>query len=557
MFKNLIFILFLSLFVNGDANAQKTESIADINSKGDAFPFGHKMFQGEKICFQAFDRNGNTGLYTLNEKGTVAIHQFSNTDHVILVSQVISAEGKILFSTVNDSLQAGIWLWTGEGKARLIHPDAVLGEAYAARNGKILVNASIPGKSGFIWTLEQGKLQRASAFDKYVDNLAVDRMLIWKDKWLISYRDRFYLYDGATVSLYEPAGKNIALREPFVFKGQLYFSAADSRNNLSLKSVNIADKVLNRGNIVPNAFCMDAFSPLIGDDKAYFLSNPNEEGAAIYSLTETGNPQPIEDKFYQEKDSRFSSYCVNKDGLFFCTKPSHRSDYSIWQYAMDTLIPYQLEGAKNPISVAPWGEDLLMIARHNTYDREPLKLTTFQFPSVKFSEVILMENTPKGRKVGQVVVDKKNSKKLRYDIVGGNPGNAFTIDPYDGSIYVQNPAGLNAKKNPHMDLEVKVITSCFKPVVKVPIDLLVAKPLDMNKLEERFLFYPDFSKKGILLTNVLEDGEHITIFTDDLRMIDDLVVQNKSILFSGYPAGIYIVNAKNQYRNYYQKIEIK
>ena len=108
-----------------------------------------------------------------------------------------------------------------------------------------------------------------------------------------------------------------------------------------------------------------------------------------------------------------------------------------------------------------------------------------------------------------------------------------------------------------MDLEVKVITSCFKPVVKVPIDLLVAKPLDMNKLEERFLFYPDFSKKGILLTNVLEDGEHITIFTDDLRMIDDLVVQNKSILFSGYPAGIYIVNAKNQYRNYYQKIEIK
>jgi hypothetical protein len=198
-----------------------------------------------------------------------------------------------------------------------------------------------------------------------------------------------------------------------------------------------------------------------------------------------------------------------------------------------------------------------MIAQHNTYDREPLKLTTFQFPSVKFSEVILMENTPKGRKVGQVVVDKKNSKKLRYDIVGGNPGNAFTIDPYDGSIYVQNPAGLNAKKNPHMDLEVKVITSCFKPVVKVPIDLLVAKPLDMNNLEERFLFYPDFSKKGILLTNVLEDGEHITIFTDDLRMIDDLVVQNKSILFSGYPAGIYIVNAKNQYRNYYQKIEIK
>lgn len=549
------FIALLFLFTG--VQAQKTENIADINSKGDAFPFGHKLFQGERICFQAFDRNGNSGLYTLDESGTVVIHTFNQNSRVVLVSQVISAAGKVLFSTTNDSLQSGIWLWNGEGKAKLIHPDAQLGEAYAARNGKILVNAVIPGKNGNMWSLEDGKLQRESSFDNYIDNLAVERMLIWKDKWLVSYRDRFYLFDGTSVSLYEPAGKNVDLREPFVFKGQLYFSAKDSRDNLSLKSVNIADKLSNRGHVVPNAYCMDAFAPLIGDDKVYFLSNPDADGAAIYSLSETENPKRIEDKFYKETDSRFSSYCVNKDGLFFCTKPSHRSDYSIWQYAMDTLIPYQLENAKNPISLAPWGEDLLMIARHDIYDREPMKLSTFQFPSVKFADVVLMENTPKGRKVGQVVVDKKNSKKLRYDIVGGNPGDVFTIDPYDGSIYVQNPKGLDAKKNPHMDLEVKVITSCFKPVVKVPVDLLVAKPLDMNKLEERFLFYPDFSRKGYLMTNVLEDGEHISIFTDDLRMIDELVVQNKSIYFSGFPSGVYIVNAKNQYRNYYQKIEIK
>ncbi len=553
----LIFkILGLLLCFHSVTHAQVTENVADINSRGNAFPFGSKIFQGEKICFQAFDRNGNTSLYILNDEGTQTIHTFTCGDHAVFINQAISYKQGVLFGVVNDSLNHGIWYWDGEGKARRIHEEAILGDEYAVVDGKLYVNASLPGKDAFVYELESGRLQKVRAFDKTIQGLGVDRMLDWKGKLMVSYLGSFYLLDKEEIQIYEPAGKGNYF-EPFVFKGSLYFGFGERKQDPELKSVNILDKVSNHGNIVPNYHCVDAFAPLKGDDKVFFLSNPDGDGEAIYSMLPGSKPTRIKDKYYQETSSRFSSYCVNKDGLYFCSKPDDREEFSIWQYAMDTLIPYQLENARNPMFIAPWGQDLLMIAKHDYYDVEPLKVSTFQFPNVKVTDVVIMENTPKGRKVGQVQVDKKNSKRLKYDIVGGNIGDAFTIDPSDGSIYIQNTDSLNARLHPHIDLEVKVITSCFKPVVKVPINLLTARPIDMNNLQERFLFYPDFNRKGFLMTSVLEDGEHIGVFNEQLKMVDELVVSNKSIYFSGYPAGFYVLNAQNKHRNYFQKVEIK
>jgi hypothetical protein len=538
--------------------AQKTEGISDINSKGSAFPFGSKIFEGEKICFQAFDRNGNTALYYMGPDGTKTIKSWDNTDHSVFIHAVISFANQVVFSVVNDSANNGIWQWTEKGGAKLIYQNAQLNEQHAYFNDKMYVNAAIPNEKGFVFSIDNsGKWKQESAFNSEVNNVAIERMLVWQNKLLINYKQAIFDFDGSKLHHNHVLGHDHLVSETFIFNDHLYLNGKKPKGNLKFYQVDTKGHAKELGNVCPNEYCLDAFTPLISENAAFFLSNSDKKGEAIYELSKKGEVVKIQNQFYNEKSSRFSSYCVAKDGLFFCSKPDDASEYSVWQYAMDTLIPFRMDNARNPLAITSWGEDLLMIARHENYDFEPIKVEPFKFPSIKFFDYAIMETTPKGRKIGQIEVDKKNSKKLKYDIVGGNAGDAFTIDPYDGSIYIQNTDSLSAKNHPVFDLEIKIITSCFKPVVHVPINLLVAKPLDMNNLQERFLFYPDFDRKGYLLTSVLEDGEHITVYNLDFRMVDELVVANKSIYVSGYKAGIYILNAKNKDRNYFQKIELK
>jgi hypothetical protein len=555
--RHLLIALGLAVF-GGPIWAQKTQGISDINSKGSAFPFGSKIYEGEKICFQAFDRNENTGLYYMGVDGMKTIKTWENKDHSVFIHPVLSFSDRVVFGIVNDSANNGIWQWTEKDGAKLIYPGATLNDEHVMYNDKMYVNASIPNEKGFVFSIDKaGKWKQETAFNSEVNNMAIERMLIWQNKLLINYKLALHEFDGNKLHHNHALGHDHNITETFVFNNHLYFNGKKAKGKTHFYQMNAKGDAKELGNVSPNEYCLDAFTPLVSDNSAYFLSNSDKRGEAIYELNKKGEVVKIQNEFYHDKSSRFSSYCVAKDGLFFCSKPDDAAEYSVWQYAMDTLIPYHMDNARNPLAIASWGEDLLMIAKHDYYDFEPIKVEPFKFPSITFYEYDIMETTPKGRKIGQVEVDKKNSRKLSYEIIGGNAGETFTIDPYDGSIYVHNTDSLSAKNHPKFDLEIKVITSCFKPVVHVPVNLLIAKPLDMNNLEERFLFYPDFDRKGFLLTTVLEDGEHITVYNLDFRMVDELVVSKKSIYVSGYKPGIYLLNAKSKNRNYFQKIELK
>lgn len=535
-------------------NAQKTESISDINSKGSAFPFGTHIFEGEKPSFQAFDRNGNSSLYVMEQTGLTPVKSWNLHGRVPLVQASVTAVGQTIFSVVNDSAGSGIWQVT-DGKAKLVYANGLLNEVWAVYQQKLYVNITAPGNAHHVYAVDnKGTWLAVNAFDIEVDNMAIERMFTWQQKLWMLYRGKLLQFDGNNLKQLDAAA-GYTVKEAFAAGDQLYIGAAEGKGKAALYVLQ-NNRFKQISEVCPNEYCVDAFRPLVGETGVFFISNSDKSGESIYELT-NNKVERIQNNFYHDNSSRFSSYCVSKDGLFFCSKPHDGNEFSVWQYAMDTLIPYQMDNARNPLAITTWGEDLLMLARHDYYDIEPIKLEPFKFPSIKFYDLSIMETTPKGRKIGQIEVDKKNSKKLKYDIVGGNDKDAFIIDPYDGSIYVQNPSALDATKNPVMNLEVKVITSCFKPVVQVPVNLLLAKPIDMNNLEERFLFYPDFDNPGYLLTKVLENGERLKLFNQDLKMVDELVVTNKSIYLKNYPSGIYIINAQNSLRNYYQKLEVK
>lgn len=78
-------------------------------------------------------------------------------------------------------------------------------------------------------------------------------------------------------------------------------------------------------------------------------------------------------------------------------------------------------------------------------------------PEVPSQSFTLPENSPLGTAVGLVQVNDPDVGQGRsYAIVGGNVGNAFTVDSTNGLITVRTPAALNFEANPVITLTVQV-----------------------------------------------------------------------------------------------------
>lgn len=78
-------------------------------------------------------------------------------------------------------------------------------------------------------------------------------------------------------------------------------------------------------------------------------------------------------------------------------------------------------------------------------------------PVVPSQSFTLPENSPLGTAVGLVQVNDQDVGQGRsYAIVGGNVGNAFTIDSTNGLLTVRTPAALNFEVNPVITLTVQV-----------------------------------------------------------------------------------------------------
>jgi hypothetical protein len=555
MIKNIkLLLLLLGTFLTGFA--QKTKPVSDINSVGSAFPFGTKLYHGDRLCFQAFDKNGNTMLYYMGALGLETIKKWPATDHAIFIHPVLSHGEQVLFGVVGDSALKGIWYWDGKMNARLLYPGGSLNEHDVLMNGQWLVNAEILGNEDHIFEVQGGKLVPHPEFSSIVENVAVDRMIPWGNIEVVSYREQLYTYDGKTLKELTWANELGPVSSPFVFKDKLYFNQPD-RRICQMYAMETNGRPKKVADVCPNFQTMEPMDPLIGTDKVFFVSNEGNQGTELFEFDGKTQPKLLQQHSFAAHNARFTSYCLKGDNLFFCTAQDDENTHNMFQYSMDTLIPYHLDNASDALCVAPMGENLFIIARHDDDNYEPLLVTPFEKPTVEHDAMKFLEHPPKGRKVGQIKVDKKTSKRLRFEIVGGNPKEAFTIHPTDGSIYVNNPEIIDAKLHPVFNLEVRINTNCFKPVVKVPIHITGAIPMDLTNLKERFLFYPDFNRQGYLMTTMLDEGDKVYVYTQDFQMIDELIVRNKSVHVSGYPAATYMLNSRNNRHNYYQKVELK
>ena len=121
---------------------------------------------------------------------------------------------------------------------------------------------------------------------------------------------------------------------------------------------------------------------------------------------------------------------------------------------------------------------------------------------------------------------------------------------------MKNPSEIKFRKNPKFSLTVEVDNRHLTSTCKASISLQESKTLNRNNLLERFLFFPDFKRKGVLKTNTLKNGETVEIYNLKLRMIDKTTVENGEIQLGNYPPGIYYLNANNGRRNFVQKMEM-
>ncbi len=77
-------------------------------------------------------------------------------------------------------------------------------------------------------------------------------------------------------------------------------------------------------------------------------------------------------------------------------------------------------------------------------------------PDVVENTFTIPENSPAGTVVGTPTASDPDGNQVTYSIVGGNPNNAFAIDPNTGLITVNNPAEIDFETNPFFDLVVQV-----------------------------------------------------------------------------------------------------
>jgi len=236
---------------------------------------------------------------------------------------------------------------------------------------------------------------------------------------------------------------------------------------------------------------------------------------------------------------------------------SNGYESNLYQINGRDLVEQEIRYIDHPNRVTQLNGNLVYLAKENNqefiFTSDPLLP-----PKVETSNFTIFDFYASGREVGMVNAKSQNKRgRLHYNIISGNDGDVFKVNPSTGVITIDNARNLRRNKKPSYTVRVEVSErNKGSSVATVNFTVNEGRPFNHTNLRETLMFFPDFSRPNTLTSTKLPDGETVLVYDINFNMVDLLFVENGVIKLPSYPPGMYILNVRNK-ENLYQKIELQ
>jgi|GEM_PF-5417707 len=567
----------LLCFFSYQSFGQRPKAVTDINRKGGSFPVGVEVINtGKELLFNAYDNKKGNQLYIYDGKSVECVSRFNDSyrngrfeaeeQSKIALGAIshsfIQYKNSVIFSAMGELTKPSVYRYQDGGIDKL-KSNLQTSSIYCQVGDNIYFIGSkkveddeteeITWVKGF-YKIEDGEsIQKLKLFDDLAGK--IKSMCVSNGQLHFITNRKLYKYDGDNYESLQTFEAD-ALESVVNIGGKVYVWAYKNRKK-ALMSAENGRAITSR--LVKNRDRIGIIPPVLhsADLKVYV-----EDGYHRYNDLVLSNSQNFAKGEFprgvfsgRAKVEEIQSFVWFEGNILICMKEKGRRDYNLWMYSKDTLIKYRFKRVKNIQAINYLNSKLYFTAEEGSKGRELYEYIPYEAPELVDQSFSTMEKVGAGTSMGKVKVMDLNGKIAKFKIVGGNKNQAFKIDEYTGEITVNNKAELVYRRNREFTLTIEVDNKYLSSTCQAKITLQESKYLNRNNLQERFLFFPDFTRPGILKTSVLNNGETIEIYNTNLRMIDKTVVSNGEIQLGNYPPGIYYLNANNGRRNFVQKME--
>ncbi len=236
------------------------------------------------------------------------------------------------------------------------------------------------------------------------------------------------------------------------------------KQNISLKSANNLN--FSYSYILSSEEFSDKGISIVNHDQSDKVADleiiiPSDSNVKIFRIN----------NFTQKKETKISFNIINSENLLL-SNDTGVTTYNLKTYIGTTTKEFtiefdsiNIESNTSHLIIPAWNnldEESVLVLIDDNEDgifTDTMKLTTRinTAPSVTDQFFSLNEFSENGSVIGSVQArDPDDGQDLKFSIIGGNQNEAFTIDPFSGTLYVNNKDALNYGQTPEFSLLVKV-----------------------------------------------------------------------------------------------------
>jgi len=556
----------------------------NINRKGSSFSLGSEFLAGEnEIYFNASGEGRGSQLYHYDGDRHLRLTSFfdsylnaeikekeqSPIPLGAITSQYKYFGDKLFFYAKGEMTPGGLYYYH-KGLVSSVFKCAQIGKVSTEFNGKLLLEVELGeehrigneskddsvGKRVVIFQI--GMNGKASLFargkGKYQSCFA-DNIVSFNGELFIVKSGRLYSTKGNRI-FEDPRFQNYKnVGDLFLFDDKLYFSGIEN-GTTTLVSYDKNGVFRDHGNVVPNHEILNSIEPVVLSDKVFFVSRSESNGVSLYKLEKNKKAVEFRSLEFSNGGAHVESLISASNQLFATLRTAGENYFNLYQINRDTTLDLDVTDVFDIRDLCLFKGELYFSALSKKDGRELYSISPKVPPKVRDHHFVISDYNKSGFKIGTIEVANKGQRGLEFEIISGNGAGIFKLAEHTGVLSIERANRIDASKQKRYFLKVKVSNRDISSYLNVTIDIKRSVQFSFDGLEEKLLFFPDFSRKGVLTAGNVEDGTVVNVYTLSQEMIDQLVVRDGSIQLGTYPTGIYILNIVGE-NNYYQRIEMQ
>ncbi|MCB9245584.1 MAG: cadherin repeat domain-containing protein [Flavobacteriales bacterium] len=581
--KALFRILILALFAEPAFAQPDVQKHTDINRNGTSFAVGvHTLNTGNRLYFNASGEGRGNQLYEYDGDQHLRITSFTDTwknpevkekrqaNHPLGATclPLIEFEEKVFFFAKGELTPPGIY-YHHNGITTQAYRTTAVGSAHAIFNDKLVCEVELGVRSkldpkGKTDTL--GRRIALLAFDargkaaffaegrsEYKDCFA-DAMLVFNNELFLSKGGKIFSTTGKKVvadSRFNTFQKAAGL---FLFHDRMYFNA-EKEGKRGLYSYDKNGVFRYHGAAWPGKELIHS-PDAVSDRTYYYFASSTPTGTGIFRMAANANAEMIGSMNFKGSAVHFESMVMIENQLFISMRAPGENSFNIFQWNKDTLIPIEVRYQYDLRNLKYFKDQLFFTAKSKADGSEYFSLEPIMPPKVQDYSFTISDYNKSGFKIGTIEAVAPDVENLSFEIVSGNEHEIFKVNQYTGVLSIERAHNMDTDLKKTYHLKVRVGNREICSYSNVTIQIKASVDFVFEGLKEKLLFFPDFSRKGVLTAENIPNGTVVNVYTIGQEMVDQLVVRDGCIFLGSYPTGIYILNIQGE-NNFYQRIEMQ